>query len=188
MIEQDGYVSRPFPQRRQNDRDHVEPVIKILSEAARPDRLFQVLIGGGNQPEINFLGGPAADALDDMLLQNPQQLALQTQSERANLVEKQGSTLRRFDVTGAGFMCVGKSALLMAKQFGLDQAFRKSGAVYADERLVPPGAAGDDGLSYQFFSGPALAANQHVDVALGHTADSVVNQSHRITATNQLAK
>ena len=76
----------------------------------------------------------------------------------------------------------------MAKQLGLDQAFRKRGAVYTDKRLVPPRTAGDDGLRHQFFAGPALAANQHIDVALGHAADSVINQPHRVAAADQLAK
>ena len=140
------------------------------------------------QPEIDLLGGPAADALDHMLLQDPQQLALEGQSQSSNLIQKQGSAVRRFDMTGAGFMCIRERALFVAKQLRLDQAFRKSSTVYADKGLVAPRAGGDDGLRHQFFPGSTLSANQYIDVALGHSTDRVINQPHRITAADQLAK
>ena len=76
----------------------------------------------------------------------------------------------------------------MAKQLGLDQAFGQGGAVYADERLVPPRAAGHNGLRHQLFSRAAFPTHQHVDRALGHAADGVIHQPHGLAAPDQLAK
>jgi len=76
----------------------------------------------------------------------------------------------------------------MAEQLRLNQAFGERRAVYADERLVFSRSAGNDGLRDQFLASPTFAANQHVDIALCHPADSVVDQPHRLAAANQLAK
>ena len=58
------------------------------------DRLLKIFVSGGNQPEIDFLAGPAPDALDDSLFQDPQQLALQGQSQGSDLVQKKRPTIR----------------------------------------------------------------------------------------------
>ena len=96
--------------------------------------------------------------------------------------------MRRLDMAGAGFMGIRESTLFVAKQLGLDQAFRKRSTVYADKGIVPPWAAGDDGLRDQLLPGSAFSANQYIDVALGHAADGVVHPPHRLAAADQLAK
>ena len=146
------------------------------------------LVGRGDHPHIHRHRLFAAHPLDHTCFQDPQQLALEGQSQSSNLIQKQGSTVRRFDMTGAGFMCIRERALFVAKQLRLDQAFRKSSTVYADKGLVASRAGGDDGLRHQLFPGSTLSANQYIDVALGHATDRVINQPHGITAADQLAK
>ena len=65
-----------LPQGLEGDGDHVEPVVEVLSEAALPHLLPQVLVGGGDDPDVQ-LDHPAAAEPDELaLLQDPQQLGL----------------------------------------------------------------------------------------------------------------
>ena len=114
-----------------------------------------------------------------MLLQDPQQLALEGQSQSSNLIEKQGSAVRRFDMTGACFMCIRERPLFVAKQLRLDQAFRKSRTVYADKGLVAPRAGGDDGLRRQFFPGSTLSCHQYRGVNVSNAIYQMMNLLHR---------
>src|SRR5215510_3396787 len=82
-------VLRPFPQRRQPDLEHVEPVEEVFSESAVPDFLFQILVGGGNHSDIGPPRLTFAKSLKDFFLQKAKQLTLQAQAELTHLVEEQ---------------------------------------------------------------------------------------------------
>jgi hypothetical protein len=47
MVDQKRDIHLPLPQWRNFDRNHVQPVIKVLPEFLLLDRFLQVLMGGG---------------------------------------------------------------------------------------------------------------------------------------------
>ena len=52
VIDEQQQVGLPLAQRRHEDREDVEPVVEILAERAGGDRLLQVLVGRGDQPDV----------------------------------------------------------------------------------------------------------------------------------------
>src|SRR3546814_16404893 len=75
--------------RRDRDREDVQPVVKILAETAFPDLLDEVLVGGGDQPDIDILPPGSADGLALALLYGPPPLAPHVARQVAALAEEQ---------------------------------------------------------------------------------------------------
>src|SRR5882724_2863675 len=123
-----------------------------------------------------------------MFFQDTQQLALQWEIQRRDLVEKQSAIMSLFDVPGTGSDCSGERALLVSEQLGFDQVVGQSCAIHADERLLRARAHGDDGARNQFFSGATFAANEHGGRAISHTHDRVIDPAHRLAAADQVAE
>src|SRR3546814_20314169 len=62
MLDQRRNILAPVGQRRDRDRDHVEPVIQIFAETTLGDFLGQIARGGGNDADIDLDDTLAADA------------------------------------------------------------------------------------------------------------------------------
>ena len=77
MLRQQRDVFRPLAQRRQVDRDHMYPIVEILTEFSFTDRLVQVLVGGGNEPHVHSMGLNRANRVKLLFLKHPQQLHLE---------------------------------------------------------------------------------------------------------------
>ena len=88
MLDQHRDVVAPFPQRRDDDRDHVEAVVQVLLELAVVDHLLEVAIGGRDHACIRAYRLSRADALEFPLLENSQQLGLKFQGQFAHLIKK----------------------------------------------------------------------------------------------------
>ena len=53
MVHQQLHIAVTLAQRRQGNRDNIEAVIEILAEFAFTDKLFQILVGRGHNPDID---------------------------------------------------------------------------------------------------------------------------------------
>src|SRR2546428_334049 len=75
-VDQGGDVLLPLAQRRHHHGHHLEPVVQVLAEFLRADRLFQVAVGGRDHAAVDLhLGGPT-HAAEFVALEDPQQLRL----------------------------------------------------------------------------------------------------------------
>ena len=88
VVHQQGDVVDPLAERRNADRQHVEPVEQVLAEAAGGGQRFQVLVGGGDEADVGVDRGVAADALELLFLQQPQQLGLRGRRHVADFVHE----------------------------------------------------------------------------------------------------
>jgi hypothetical protein len=88
VIGQKRHVIHPLPQRRDVDREHVEPVVEILAETPRPHRLLEVPVRGGDDAHVHLADGGVAHTLDLALLEDAQQPRLERRRHVADLVEK----------------------------------------------------------------------------------------------------
>ena len=86
-------VVEPIAQRRQVDREDVEPVVEVLAELALRDQRLEVAVGGRDDADVDLDRLGAADALELALLQHAQQLDLHLQRQVADLVEEQGAAV-----------------------------------------------------------------------------------------------
>ena len=113
-------------QRRQLDRDDVEPVVEVLAEPAFLHRLLEVDVGGGDQAELGLDRLGAADALDLAFLNRAQQLGLQVEPQVADLVEEQRAVRRELELAELLAVRAGERAALVAEQRALGQLARES--------------------------------------------------------------
>jgi len=81
-------VTAPFSQGRQPQRHHVETVIQVGAKAAGPDLLRKIPVGGCNQAHVETDGAAAAQTLDLALLENAQDLGLQSQLHLRYFIEQ----------------------------------------------------------------------------------------------------
>ena len=115
VANQQRNIGRAFAQGWQPDRKYVQPVIQIGAKAALFDHLRQIAIGGGDQPDIDFQRVRAADPLEFLILQHPQQLGLSAGAQFAHFVQKQGAAISEFKPALALSSRAGERALFMAE-------------------------------------------------------------------------
>jgi hypothetical protein len=138
-------VLASLPQRRDGDRKYIKAVEEIRPEAALEDHLFQILICGGDEPNVNSNGPAAAKPLVFLLLQNPQELRLQIQRKLTDLIQKQRPAMRLLKPAVGSANRAGKCSALVAKQLAFRQSNGQRGAVQFDVWAAPPRALVVDG-------------------------------------------
>ena len=114
----------PLAQRRQRDREDVEPVVEILAELALGDQRLEVAVRGRDDPHVDLDGLAAADPLELALLQHAQQLDLHVERQVADLVEKQRAAVGQLEPAGPTRHRAGERPLLVAEQLRLEHARR----------------------------------------------------------------
>jgi hypothetical protein len=92
-----------------------------------------VLVGGGEDADVDRDRGVAADDVDDVLLQHAQQLGLERQRELADLVEEEGAAGGLAEPAGAVADGPGEGAADVAEQLRLEQLAGDGRAVDGDE-------------------------------------------------------
>src|SRR5258705_8877197 len=151
-----GQIRLALPQRGHPDGHHVEAVVEVLAERARPDRLPQVGVGGRDDPHVDLDGAGAAEPLDLPLLQGAEELRLQVDAQAADLVEEEGSSVGQLELAQLARVGAGEGALLVSEQLGLEQRVRDRGQVDRHEGLRAPGALVVDGAGDELLSRAAL--------------------------------
>ena len=174
----------PLTQRRHHDRNHIDPVIKVLAKPALVHEVFEVVVSGGNQPEVDLFRRPASQSLHRTLLQHPQQLALQPVIQGADFVQKESAAMRALDHPRLGGLGSCECSLLVAEQLRLHERFGQGGAVQTDIRFFSSRPSFHDGAGDQLFSGAALAANHHARIAVGNRGDGLIHLTHGFASAN----
>ena len=154
-------VFAPLGQRRQADRDHVEPVEQVTPEVAARHLDRQVAVRRRDQPHVHRQLALAAEPHDRALLQGAQQLGLHQQRQLADLVEKDRAAVGLLEPAGARGVGAGEGAAVVAEEFGFEQRLGDGGAVDLDERRVAAAAREVHGACEQLLAGARFAEQQH---------------------------
>ena len=104
--------------------DDIEPVEQVGAEPLRRNLRLEVDLARGDEAHVERHGLVGAEARDDALLEDAQQLRLQVERHGADLVEQDGAAARMFELAVARPQGAGKGARLMAEQFAFDQVCR----------------------------------------------------------------
>ena len=137
MLGQRHDLARPIAQRRHANLDHVEAIIEVLAKALLAHRLFERLVGGGDDAGVDLRGRRAADPLESLVLQKAQQLGLQRGREVADLVEKDRAAVGRLEPARLVLDCAGERAANVSEQLAFQQMLAERGACDLDERALP---------------------------------------------------
>ena len=138
VLGEERHVLAPVAQRRDPDRDDVEPVVEVLAELAGLHRRLEVAVRRGDHPRVHRDRLVRADAPDRPLLQRAQQARLEPGPDVADLVEEERAARRLLEEAAARGLRAGERAARVAEQLGLEHALGDRAAVHRDER---PGGA-----------------------------------------------
>src|SRR3954453_15573002 len=89
MTNQYWNVLRPLAQRRNLNREYLQPVIQVVTKRSLFHHSRQIAMSCGDEPHIHLMSAVAAESLKFLLLQDAQQLRLKLERDVANLVEKE---------------------------------------------------------------------------------------------------
>jgi hypothetical protein len=95
---------------------------------------FQIAVGGGDNADIGLDGFVAADALEFLILEQPEDFPLRCQWHVSNLVQKNRAAVALFEFTNSAAIGAGEGALLVAEQLALQQALGDRGAIDGKKR------------------------------------------------------
>ena len=135
MPQQMRDVFAPQPQRRNRQRQHVQPVEQVLAERTALHEVEQFAVGRGNDADVDLHRLAAADRLDGAFLQRAQELYLRRQRQLADLVEKQRAAGSFDELAHVAFGGAGEGALLVTEQDRFHEIVGDSAAIDRDERF-----------------------------------------------------
>ena len=185
-LHQQRDVVGTLAQRRQVDREHVEPVVEIAAEFPVDNHLLEIAVGGGDQSNVGLNQLVAPQTFELLLLEDAQQFGLQFQRHIAHFIEEQGAFVRQFeaaDTLGAG---PGERAAFVAEQIALQQPGGHRGAVHLHHPPTVSSAEVMNGAGDKLFAGAGFAEDQHGAVALRHHLDLLEHIVHRLAAADNL--
>src|SRR5581483_448817 len=118
------------------DGKYIQSIEEILAELALANHAGKVAVRGRHQPRVYLDGVVAAEPLELTLLQDPEQLRLQFQSDISNFVQKKAALVSQFDAPALLRKCSGKGAFFVAEQLAFEKAGGSGRAVEPDKRAV----------------------------------------------------
>jgi hypothetical protein len=140
--------------------DDGEPVIEVFAEPALPHRLQEVLTRRRGDRDVSRLVLRAAETPHRSVLEDLQELRLDTLWQQADLVEEEEAAVGGLEKTRLGLARVGEGPPLEAEQLGLEQGLRDRSAVHLDERPRRPRAGPVKGSDQEALARPRLAQDQ----------------------------
>ena len=129
-------VRLPLAQRRHEDGEDVEPVVEVLAEGPLGDGRLEVLVGGGDEPDVGRERLGSAQRSNSRSCRTRSSFTCVEGLTLADLVEEQRAALGQLEAAPLARLRAGEGALLVAEQLGLDQRLRQRRAVDLDERLL----------------------------------------------------
>src|SRR5690606_15694134 len=128
-------VLTTLAQRRQVQRHDVQPVEQVFTETAFGDLLVELLVGRGENPDLNLDGLGTADTRNDSVLKNAKHLRLRRQAHVANFIQEQRAAVSLLELAGPVSNGTGEAALHVPEELALYEFARNGGAVHFHERL-----------------------------------------------------
>src|SRR5262249_5889951 len=156
----------------------VEAKEQVLAETPLGDILLQVGIRRRDDANVDVPRLGRADALDVARLQYAQQLGLEGKGYRADLVEKDRSTVGELEAAYAIGLGVREGALHVAEQLALEHALGQPTHVHRDERSRVPWGRRMQPLRDELLPRPVLTGDQHVRVRRSDPLQQLQNRLH----------
>jgi hypothetical protein len=89
MVYQGRYVFVSLPQRRQHNREHIQPVVEIAAKFAAARHPGQVTVRRSHQPNVHLVSLCTAQAFELLFLKDTQEFRLQRRRNVAYLVQEE---------------------------------------------------------------------------------------------------
>src|SRR5579864_6447583 len=99
---------------------------EIVEKLPLADQFFQIRIGGGNDPHVDFRGLLTSQDVKLAVLQHAKQLRLHFQLQVTDFIQKQSSIVSEQDLPFLIGQSAGKRALGVSEDLTLEQALGES--------------------------------------------------------------
>ncbi len=172
------HVVLAVAQRRQLDRDDVQPVEQIFAELALFHHLAEIDVGRRDDPDVHLDRLHAAEAHEVALLDDAQQLRLRLERDVADFVEEDAPLVGEIEHPLLGIDGAGEGALDVAEQRRLEEIRRKISGVDRDERSIRSRRVRVDRARDEFLAGPALALDENRRAARCRLDDQIEDLPH----------
>src|SRR5262249_19820297 len=124
-----GEIFEAVAQRRKGQRENVDTVEEVTGEFGVFETVFELAVGGNDDPDIDLDGLIATDALDFAFFEDTQKLGLHGNGHIADLVEEERAAFGLLKFADVASGSAGERTFFMAEEFGLDQFSGNSGAI-----------------------------------------------------------
>ena len=163
----------------QRDRHDRQPVIEVLAEATFPDQRGHVAVRGGDDSHVHRNRHRASDALDLVLLQRAQDLALQRKTHVADLVEQQRAAVRALEAPDLASGRAGERSSFVTEELAFEQVLGDRGAVERDEGSCAARTLLVDRARDQLLAGSRLTQDQDAGGGRRNLSDPAAHAEHR---------
>ena len=160
VFDQQGDVFGAFTKGREVDGDDMEPIEEILTEGPFTNPGLEIVVGGGDDSDIDGMSGGGAEGADLTILENAEQFYLQFQGKIGDFVEEESPAVGDGKEAGSVGSGVGEGPTDMAKELALQKRGRDGSAVDGHEGTGTPGGKFVEGSGGELFSGPTFAGEE----------------------------
>ena len=152
---QHGDVLRAVAQRRKLHAQYVQPKEEIFAERAVAHAAFEAPVGCCDHPDVNVDIPGAADPLEGLLVQKPQELRLQRRRHLPDFVQKHRAAVRRLEQPAPLSPRIREGSLFVAEELAFEQGLRQRRAGDVHEGPTGPIARVVDHLGGEVLAGAA---------------------------------
>src|SRR5512133_35457 len=136
VLHQQRDIIRPLTQCGCSKWHHVKTVVEIFPKTALSNFFVEVFVSRSNNSYIHGDQTGSPYPFKTALLQDTQHLGLSFERHITNFIKKQSATVGKVKFPLFLGQCSGKSTLLVAKEFTLNQLFRDGCTIDCDKRFI----------------------------------------------------
>src|SRR6185436_17374675 len=129
-LNEERNVVGSIAKRREGNRADLEPVIEILPQGCVLDSFERIPVCGCNHAYIHLELRRPADTSQRSILKDSQKLGLNGRAHLGDLVQKHRALMCHLETADSSIEGTGERALLVTKNFALEQGFGNCGAVH----------------------------------------------------------
>ena len=178
MVGQYRNVFATLAQRRQPDRQDVQPVEEIFAELAfRDHALAGSRFDTGDDAHIHRDRG-CRRRVRRRAPEHAKQLHLHGRRHVVDIVEEDRAAMRHLEAARAILDRAGERSALVAEELRLDERLGQDRAADRHERPAPARAVVMDQAGDDFLACAGLADDEHVALAVGNHAQEIEDRAH----------
>lgn len=160
VLTENGEIAKAVGEGGEGDFEDTQAVIQVFAKTFFGDGAVEVLIGGGDEAEVDAEVVATTDAGEGFFFDEAEKFDLDGEGDFGNFVEEQGATGGTFEVAGFGGEGSGEGSFFVAEEFGFEKGFREAGAGEGDEGLLLTRAVVVDDFGGEGFADPGGASDE----------------------------
>jgi len=158
---QDGELTRAVAEGRQQTAEDAKAVVEVSAKPLFGDGALEMNSGCCYESEVDALRTFGADPTELMILEDGEELGLETGRKLGDLIEEQGAAVGLLDEAAVRLQCAGEGAADVAEEFGFKQRLGDARAIHGDEGCSGTRAGVVDDASEEAFACAGFSSDEH---------------------------